>query len=1029
MKYCPACQRQYPTTQRFCLEDGRQLALRDPYHLTGKTLADKYQLDELIGIGGMGAVYSARHLTIDRRVAIKILQPNLAVGNERMLELFEREAKMTGNLAHENIANVLDAGRTTDGLAYIAMEWLEGKTLEEELGARGRFTPEMTGEIVAQVAAALDAAHAHRIVHRDLKPANIMLVKRAEWGEDAAPQVKVLDFGIAKVVSDTTGASVSAPMGTPHYASPEQFRTGGHIDGRADIYSLGVVIFRMLTGEFPFSSTAIQELIQQQLNEPAPPVRSLRPELPEALDTLVSRLLAKDPAARPQRAREVAELYFEAIGQPMETNPTISSARMRSQWSTAQFEEATRIDAPQTTAGSLASKTTFLRSRRAQIIMAAAVLVVLVAGTILYLRHRSNLASARRQVAFGTFENTSSDRELDGLEKIVPELLAARIGSLRGLQLTGADEMRQSRAAESGKKPDAATQLRTASQAGAGALILGTIGKNGNRLSLTARIEDAPGGGAFITESVEGARVEEVFDMIDALAAKIAGAYGMPIDDTHKTADLTTRSYQALQFFQTGYDRLLAHDFDGAIRNLENATKIDPNFALATLHLGRAQKLSGKRAAAKETFAKAMSLRDRTGDYERMLIEAYHRLTVEGDRQKASESFEQLLVRYPRDKESLHALTEIYRDLKQYDRSIEYGKRALAIDPNFGAVWNAMGYTYLLKHDHVNAIDAFKRYAEAEPNNPNPYDSLGDTYTEAGLYDEALAAYQRSFEIQPNFYYYSALWKRAEVFFLKGDHAQSVANAEQFLRNTSVEYRRLGEQTLARVALYEGSLARARASFERARAATKESESRNLEVDTMLREANLFAGLGEYDKALKLVNDARAMMPQSRSWIGSLLTILSLSGKGDKAQQEFAALGLKTPSPLDFELRARSSQQRGEYETAVGLWTNLRTQMPAVSRNLDLARAYLGMGKAAEAESELREFLKARPVPDLGSMSPINPMYDTRFILAHYEMARASEMLNKPDQAREYYRKFLGFWSKADFKMDEISIARKKTTE
>jgi serine/threonine protein kinase/tetratricopeptide (TPR) repeat protein len=1026
MKYCPACQRQYATTQRFCLDDGRQLALRDPYHLTGKTLADKYHLDELIGIGGMGAVYSARHLTIDRRVAVKILQPNLAVGNQRMLELFEREAKMAGHLAHENIANILDAGRTTDGVAYIAMEWLEGKTLEEELNDRKRFSPEMTGEIVAQVAAALDAAHAQRIVHRDLKPANIMLVKRADWGEDAPPQVKVLDFGIAKVVSDTTGGSVSAPMGTPHYASPEQFRTGGHIDGRSDLYSLGVVIFRMLTGEFPFNSPAIQELIQQQLNEPAPPIRTLRPELPEELEALVSRLLAKDPSTRPQRAREVAELYFQSIGQPMDTNPANSSPRMRSLWSTAQFEEVTRIEVPPTTVATIPRITTLLNSRRWQVVAGSLLLVALLAGTFLYLKHRSHLAAARKQVAFGSFENITSDRELDGLEKMVPQLLAARLGSVRGLELTGSDEMRQSRGGASGRKSDEATQRQAASQTGAGALVLGTIGRNGSRLSLTARIEDVPGGGSFINESVEGARVEEVFDMIDSLATRIARAYGLAIDDTHKTADLTTRSYQALQFFQTGYERSLAHDFDAAIRNLENATKIDPNFALAMLHLGHAQKLAGNRAAAKETFAKAMALRDRTGEYERMLIEAYHHLIVEGDRQKASESFEQLLVRYPRDREALLALTDIYRDLKQYDRSIEYGKRALAIDPHLGEVWNAMGYTYLLKHDHVNAIDSFKRYAEAEPDSPNPYDSLGDTYTEAGLYDEALAAYQRSFEIQPNFYDYSALWKKAEVFFLKGDHAQSVANAEQFLRNTSVAYRRLGEQTLARVALYEGSLSKARASFERARTATKESDSRNLEADTILREANLFAGLGEYDKALKLVSEARAMMPQSRNWVGTLLTVLSMSGKSDKAQQEFAALGLKTPSPLDFELRARDSQQRGEYETAVGLWTNLRTQMPAVSRNLDLARAYLGMGKAAEAEAELREFLKARPVPDLGSTSPINPLYDTRFILAHYEMARASELLNKPDQAAEYYRKFLAFWGKADFKMDEINVARKK---
>ncbi len=1031
MKYCPACQRQYPTTQRFCLEDGRQLALRDPYHLVGRTLADKYRLDELVGIGGMGAVYSAHHLTIDRRVAIKILQPNIAVGNERMLELFEREARMAGHLTHENIANVVDAGRTTDGLAYIAMEWLEGHTLEEEIEVRRRFSFEATGEILAQIAAALDAAHAKRIVHRDLKPANIMLVKRPDWGpnfeEDAPAQVKVLDFGIAKVISETTGASVSAPMGTPHYASPEQLRTGGQIDGRSDIYSLGVVLFRMLTGQFPFESNALHEVIQRQLNEPPPLLRTLRPDAPEQLEVLISRLLAKQPDERPQRARDVVDLYFQAIGVSIEANRASANSRTGSQWSMARFDEATHLDQPQPTATSLSRTTTFLKTRRSRLLAGLLLLLVVAGGVASYQKYRGRVASVRRHLAIGTFQNLSSDRELDGLERIAPELLVAKLSSVRGLQIMSPAQMRDAvnkQSGGAGRSADTGALLEEASRAGAGAAVLGSISRNGSRFRLDGRIEDVPGGGVFFADFVEGARVEDIFDMIDALAAKIAGAYKLTIEDTRRVADLTTRSYQALQFYQAGCDRLLAHDFEPAVRNLENATKIDPNFALAHVQLGRALKLSGNRAGAKEAFAKAMALRQRTGEYDRLLIDGYYQLTAQNDRAKASASFEQLLVRYPRDKGALHALTEIYRDLKQYDRSIAYGRLALTIDPQFGAVWNAIGYTYLLTHDHVNAIDAFKRYAEAEPGNPNPHDSLGDTYTEAGLYDEALAAYQRSFEIQPNFYDYSALWKRAEVFFLKGDHVQSVTNAEQFLRNTTEANRRLGEQTLARVELYRGSLARARDHFSRAREAARRSESKGPEADTLLREASLLSGLGQYDKALKLVNEVRLLTPQSRNWIGPLVLTLALSGKTDKAQQEFTAQGLKTPSPLDFELRARRAQSRGEYQTAIGLWTNLRAQMPAVSRNFELALAYLGAGQGGAAEGELREFLKARPVPDLGSTSPINPFYDTRYILGHFAMARASEVLNKSDQAKEYYRRFLSFWGDADFKLEEIGQAK-----
>jgi serine/threonine protein kinase/Tol biopolymer transport system component len=257
----------------------------------------------------MGAVYSAHHLGIDRHVAVKILQPNVALGDDRVLGLFEREAKLTGRLLHENIAIVMDAGRTPDGIAYIVMEWLEGRTLEEELSAHGPLSFSRTADILRQVAAALDAAHARQIIHRDLKPSNVMLTQRPDGRE----QVKVLDFGIGKVISETTASPVSAVMGTPHYASPEQLRLGGRIDGRADLYSLGVMLYQMLTGALPFDATSVQGLIQQQLTALPPPIRKLRPEAPAAVEQLVSRMLAKDPEQRPARASDLLGLIAHAF--------------------------------------------------------------------------------------------------------------------------------------------------------------------------------------------------------------------------------------------------------------------------------------------------------------------------------------------------------------------------------------------------------------------------------------------------------------------------------------------------------------------------------------------------------------------------------------------------------------------------------------------------------------------------------------------------------------------------------------------
>ena len=312
IKYCPKCGQNYSASQRFCESDQEVLSLKDPYHLVGQTLLDKYKILALVGVGGMGAVYCAHHLGIDRRVAFKILQPNVAIGNDYVVELFEREAKLAGRLTHENIVDVKDAGHTPDGIAYIVMEWLEGQTLDQELAIQGSFSFTRAIGILRQIAAALSEAHAKRIIHRDLKPANVMLVDTV-GGRD---QVKVLDFGIGKIIEETTANSpVSAMVGTPQYASPEQLTVGGHIDGRSDIYSLGVIGYRLLGGQLPFSSSSMGELVQMQLTVMPQPLRAIRPETPLALEQLINSMLAKDPALRPQSANEVLASLKKITGQ------------------------------------------------------------------------------------------------------------------------------------------------------------------------------------------------------------------------------------------------------------------------------------------------------------------------------------------------------------------------------------------------------------------------------------------------------------------------------------------------------------------------------------------------------------------------------------------------------------------------------------------------------------------------------------------------------------------------------------------
>ncbi len=326
-KYCPQCQTNVTQPLQLCPKCDAVLSLKDPYSLVGRTLLDRYQIEALVGLGGMGAVYCAFHQGIERRVAIKVLQPNIVLADERLVELFEREAKVAGRLTHENIVDIKDAGRIEEQgstLAYIVMEWLDGLTLEDELRelhqAGGQLSFAQAHEITRQMASALAEAHSKNVVHRDLKPANVMLLNKP----DGRIVVKVLDFGIGKIINQTsgqTGAAVSAVMGTPNYASPEQLQLGSKLDHRSDIYSMGVMLYRMIGGRLPFNSASLPELIQLQLNSTPAALRTLRPDVPVALEGLIHRMLAKEADDRPQSMAEVADGFAAAL-QSISTSET-----------------------------------------------------------------------------------------------------------------------------------------------------------------------------------------------------------------------------------------------------------------------------------------------------------------------------------------------------------------------------------------------------------------------------------------------------------------------------------------------------------------------------------------------------------------------------------------------------------------------------------------------------------------------------------------------------------------------------------
>jgi serine/threonine-protein kinase len=309
-KVCPQCGGEYETSDRFCPKDGSPLRPKsggDP--LVGRVIADRYLMLARLGEGGMGRVYLAEHVKMNRQCAIKVMNPSL-VNDTESSQRFAREASNAARILHPNVAAVFDYGEA-DKIVYLVMEYVDGESLSSILHKDGALDPRRAIDLARQVADGLHAAHELGIVHRDLKPDNV-IVTRNRAGKEIA---KVVDFGIAKAVNDSPQDALTKSglvIGTPEYMSPEQL-LGDPVDARTDVYALGCILFQCLTGNAAFAADTREQMIRRRLHEPAPHIRDLIPALPARLDTLIVHMLARSPSDRVATAAEARDQLDPAL--------------------------------------------------------------------------------------------------------------------------------------------------------------------------------------------------------------------------------------------------------------------------------------------------------------------------------------------------------------------------------------------------------------------------------------------------------------------------------------------------------------------------------------------------------------------------------------------------------------------------------------------------------------------------------------------------------------------------------------------
>ena len=954
--------------------------------LTAGTKLGRYEIHSKLGQGGMGEVYLAQDTRLDRKVALKVLRLDVAANPDRMRR-FVQEAKAVSALNHPNIVTIHEIDQA-DSVQFITTEFIDGETLRERMKA-GTLKLDEVLDVATQVASALSAAHAAGIVHRDIKPENVMLRRDGI--------VKTLDFGIAKLTEPLPPGSTetNAPtfvrdtergvvLGTDAYMSPEQARAGA-VDGRSDIWSLGVVLYEMVAGRVPFAGETSSHVIVAILERDPAPLARFAPGAPAELQRIVRKCLAKDLDERYQTARDLI-VDLRNLRREVELQSEIdrSTATHDAGAPAAQTDRGARATPWERPSGMSARQmssaeyvVTAIKSHRRGAVLIAALAAIAVAASILFLRPRGTRSLTEQDTILLTeFVNTTGDPVFDGTLK---QALAVQLGQSPFLNIFSDDRARgalrfMGRSPEERVTRDVGREI--CQRQGLKAMLVESIATLGNHYVITLEAMNAQTGDAIAREQVEAGAKEQVLHALGEAAMQLRGKLGEVLQSIQKfdapIEQGTTSSLEAFKAFSLGVEQQLKGKQQEGIPFLKRAAEIDPNFALAYARLASVYYNTRQYDLASAASERAFELRERVSERERLYIAAGYYDNVTGELEKYFETLELWKRTYPRDAPPHNNLSLKYAELGQFGKAVEEAREAIRLNPN-----SASGYSLL-----AGAFTGLNRFDEAQ-----------EIVRQAGARRlETTAMHGALFRIA--FFRSDAATMKQQVESLSGKPDEYVAQNWQ-----------------ADAAAFSGRLRESREFTSHAIELAAARDLKDVVAQIVARAAARDAQMGDCKLVREQTAKALDLSRRQQTMVPAGIT-LATCGELSQAQAIIGELARRFPKDTILNkaqlplVQAVIELRRGNAAEAIRL---LETTRPYEGYALfQIAylrgRAYLDEQKGADAAAEFQKILDHRGWQAISHLFP----------LAHLGLARAAVLQGDTAKARKAYQDLLALWKDAD---------------